>query len=186
MLAFHKVKLFRNDLQGKCDSLAYNYSDSTISMFYNPILWTEDKQLTADTIKIQLANSLLDKMFLQRSCFLVANDDSTKHRFNQVKGITMTGFFVKGELKKIRVYNNAETIYFMREDNGKRSGINKAISTNMEIEVNENKIKSITFLDKPIATLYPDKDLSGKELFLKNFRWLEEYRPKNKFEIFNK
>ncbi|MEI6122767.1 MAG: OstA-like protein [Bacteroidota bacterium] len=186
MFAFHKVKFFRDDLQGKCDSLVYNYADSTISMFRNPIIWTEAKQLTADSVKIQLANSLLDKMYLRRSCFLVSNDDSTHQRFNQVKGINMTGFFVKGELKKIKVYNNAETIYFMREDNGLKSGINKAISTNMDIEVVENKIKSITFLDKPIATLYPDKDLQEKELFLKNFRWLEMYRPKNKIEIFNK
>ena len=28
ILAYHNVKFFKNDLQGKCDSLSYNFSDS--------------------------------------------------------------------------------------------------------------------------------------------------------------
>ncbi len=184
MFAYHKVKFFRNDLQGSCDSLVYNYADSTISLFRNPIIWTEDKQLTADSVKIQLANSLADKMYLNRACYLVANDDSVKSRFNQVKGTNMIAFFDKGELRKIRVFGNAETIYFMREDDGRKTGINKAISTDLSIEISDSHIKSITFMDKPIATLYPDKELGVKDLFLKNFRWLEKYRPKDKTEVF--
>jgi lipopolysaccharide export system protein LptA len=184
MYAFHRVKFFRDDLQGMCDSLVYNYADSTIQMFQNPLIWTEDKQLSADSVTIYLSNSQVDKMILRRSSFLIAADDSTKNRFNQVKGINMTGFFKDGLLKKIKVFNNAETIYFMREADGKKTGINKAISTNMDIEIRDNKIFSISFLDKPVATLYPDKELTGKDLLLKDFKWLEKYRPRNKYGIF--
>ena len=96
----------------------------------------------------------------------------------------MVGLFSNGLLKKIKVYNNAETIYFMREANGQKTGTNKAISTNMDIEIKDNKIYSISFLDKPVATLYPDKELSGKDLLLKDFQWLEKFRPKTKTQIF--
>jgi len=184
MYAFHKVKFFRDDLQGMCDSLVYNYADSTIQMFKNPLIWTEEKQLSADSIAILLSNSQIDKLILRRSCFLIGLDDTIHKRFNQVKGINMIGFFDKGLLKKIKVFNNAETIYFMRESNGQRTGTNKAISTNMDIEIKDNKIFSISFLDNPVATLYPDKDLQTKDLFLKDFNWLEKYRPKTKDEIY--
>ncbi len=184
MYAFHKVKFYRDDLQGMCDSLVYNYADSTIQMFKNPIIWTEEKQLTADTVVLLLSNSQLDKMILRRSCFLIGTDDTLHNRFNQVKGVNMVGLFKNGFLKKIKVYNNAETIYFMREANGMKTGTNKAISTNMDIEIQDNKIFSISFLDKPVATLYPDKELSGKDLLLKDFEWLEKYRPKTKLGIF--
>jgi hypothetical protein len=59
-----------------------------------------------------------------------------------------------------------------------------AISTNMDIEIKDSKIFSISFLDHPVATLYPDKDIGGKDLLLKNFNWLEKYRPKTKHQIF--
>jgi lipopolysaccharide export system protein LptA len=184
MYAFHKVKFYRNDLQGMCDSLVYNYADSTILMYHDPLIWTEEKQLSADSISIFLSNSMIDKMILRRSCFLIASDDTSQNRYNQVKGLNMTGYFTDGLLKKIKVYNNAETIYFMREANGQRTGTNKAISTNMDIEIKDNKIFSISFLDNPVATLYPDKDISGKDLLLKDFQWLEKFRPKTKYHIF--
>lgn len=184
LFAYHNVKFFRDDLQGKCDSLVYNYADSTIQMFYNPIIWTENSQLTADTVILQISNSLLDKMFLLRSSYLISGDDTTENRFNQVKGINMTAYFVEGELNKIHVSGNSETIYFMRDGDEKKIGINKAISTNLDIFVTENKISGLTFLEKPVATLYPDKELSKKELFLKNFKWLDKFRPKTKTDIF--
>ncbi len=96
----------------------------------------------------------------------------------------MTGFFDKhGELYKIHVTGNTETIYFLREDNGRRIGINKAISNKLDVFVSDNEIKTITFLEKPVATLYPENELTQKEMLLKNFRWLEKYRPKNKTDI---
>jgi hypothetical protein len=154
-------------------------------MFYDPVIWNEENQLSADTVVIQLCDDLIDKMYLYKSCFIVMCDDSTEYRFNQVKGAYMTGFFDKhGELYKIHVTGNTETIYFLREDNGRRIGINKAISNKLDVFVSDNEIKTITFLEKPVATLYPENELTQKEMLLKNFRWLEKYRPKNKTDIF--
>ncbi len=184
LFAFHHVKFFRDDLQGRCDSLIYNYTDSTIRMLYDPVIWTENNQLSADTVIVQISNSLIDKMYLRKASYVVSSDDTTESRYNQVKGINMTGYFTKGELKKIHVSGNSETIYFMRDGSERKIGINKAIATNLDIYITENKISSITFLEDPEATLYPDKDLSQKDLFLKNFRWLENFRPKTKTDIF--
>ncbi len=184
LFAFHHVKFFRDDMQGRCDSLIYNYIDSTIQMYYDPVIWTEKNQLSADTVIIQISNGLIDKMYLLKSSYVISSDDTTESRFNQVKGINMTGYFSDGDLKKIHVSGNSETIYFMRDGNEKKIGINKAISTDLDIYITNEEITAITFLEKPVATLYPDKDLSQKELFLKNFRWLEEIRPKIKTDIF--
>lgn len=184
LYAFHKVKFFRTDMQGMCDSLVYNYADSLIHMYYKPVLWTEDKQISADTVYIQISNDLIDKMHFRTSCFMISSDDSTEGRFNQVKGLNMTCFFTEGELYKIAVYNNAESIYFLREDDGKRIGINSALCTNMEIRIEDRQISEILFLDKPVATLFPEGEITGNDLLLKNFRWMENYRPKNKSDIF--
>ena len=48
--AFHHVKIFKSDLQGKSDSAFYSNSDSTIRLYVHPILWTQGSQLSGDTI----------------------------------------------------------------------------------------------------------------------------------------
>jgi lipopolysaccharide export system protein LptA len=59
LYAYYKVKFFKRDFQGKCDSLTYSESDSLMRLFRNPVIWNEENQLTADTVRIQLANNQL-------------------------------------------------------------------------------------------------------------------------------
>ena len=96
----------------------------------------------------------------------------------------MTGSFIDNELVKIGVTGNAETIYWVREDDGTLTGINKAFSSNMMIRIRDKKIRKITYLDKPNAVLYPEKELSADDLLLKDFHWWETQRPVNRFDIF--
>ena len=39
ILAFPNVKFYKKDLQGACDSLAFNEGDSLLEMFINPVIW---------------------------------------------------------------------------------------------------------------------------------------------------
>jgi lipopolysaccharide export system protein LptA len=91
MFAYNHVKIFKSDLQGKCDSLVYNYTDSTIYFYRDPVLWNERSQLTADTINIQLANNKINRMYLRTNSFVISQD--TLLQYNQVKGRQMTAFF---------------------------------------------------------------------------------------------
>ena len=46
MKAYHKVRMYRTDVQGVCDSLVYNSKDSCMTMYVDPILWNEGQQLS--------------------------------------------------------------------------------------------------------------------------------------------
>lgn len=184
LFAYNHTRFFRNNLQGICDSLVYNYQDSTIKLFTGPVIWTEKNQLFADTVKMQLANNVLKQLFLYNASFIISVDDSSLNRFNQIKGKNMIGVFDSNELKRIYVYSKSETIYFLREEDGSRIGTNKAIAEDLIINVKDNELESITFIQKPEATLYPDNELKADELVLKNFKWLSNKRPRDKFSIF--
>jgi len=54
----------------------------------------------------------------------------------------------------------------------------------MLIFVEKNQIKSITYLGATTGSIYPEKDISPYDLILKNFRWLEDKRPKKREDIF--
>lgn len=184
LYAYHHTRFFRENLQGICDSLVYNYQDSTIRLYTDPVIWTEKNQLFADTIKMQLSNNVLKQLFLYNASFIISVDDSVENRFNQIKGKNMMGVFDSNELRRIYVYSKSETIYFLREEDGARIGTNKAIAEDLIINVSNNELESITFIQKPEATLYPDKDLKPEDLVLKNFKWLSDKRPRDKFSIF--
>ncbi|MEK6614792.1 MAG: OstA-like protein, partial [Bacteroidota bacterium] len=47
LYAFNKVKFFRSDIQGKCDSLVYSGKDSVMRLYKDPVLLSEENQLTA-------------------------------------------------------------------------------------------------------------------------------------------
>lgn len=184
LFAYHKAKFWRSNLQGMCDSLVYRLSDSTICLYYKPVLWTEDKQLSADTITIQTANRQIESLSLYSNSFVISIDDSTADRYNQVKGVRLKAVFSEGELSRVYVYEKSETLYYLREDDGKKIGINKATGRNLIINFKGNEITSISFIDSPGGTMLPDTGLEGKEKFLRNFQWLKNLRPVSKTDIF--
>lgn len=183
IIAYYHTKFFRNDLQGMCDSLYYDFVDSVINLYDQPVLWSEENQLTADSVKIWIKNRQVDQITLHSASFIISRDDSTG--FNQIKGLNMTGYFTDNELNRIYVASNSETVYYVREEDGSLIGINKAVSGNMWIQVDENKIERVTYIDSPKATLYPEKDFPQEELKLKGFIWYEGRRPVDRFAIFN-
>ena len=51
--AFYSVRFYRTDIQGICDSLVYFSRDSLVQMHYNPVIWSEIHQLSADLIEMK-------------------------------------------------------------------------------------------------------------------------------------
>lgn len=179
--AFYHVKIFRTDLQGKCDSLVYTDVDSAFRFFGEPVLWSEENQMTAETITIFTKERKLEKIILENSAFISSFEDSAK--YNQIKGRDMQGYFQDNELVMIRVNGNGETLYYARDKND-LIGANKAAGSNMIIYLKDRKFSKILFVNSPDATFYPIEKLPEKETFFENFRWYGEYRPLARDDIF--
>jgi len=180
--AYNKVKFFRNDLQGACDSLVYSACDSSVNMYKNPVIWSDDNQLTSDSIKMVINNNQIDSMVFYNSCFIIAKDDTSS--YNQIKGKNMTGYFKNNELYKLLVFGNSETIYYVREEDGELIGINKAEASNMLIFLEDRKLKTITYMVNPKATLFPEKDIDRRDRILRGFKWHGYNRPEKIADIF--
>jgi lipopolysaccharide export system protein LptA len=181
LLCYNHVKFFQPDLQGKCDSLAYTYSDSTMKLYGMPVLWSDRQQITAGQINILISKGEIKSMDMLQSAFIAGMEDTT--RFNQIKGKNMKAYFIKNELHKIKVEGNGQTIYYAK-DKGKIFGVNKAECSDLLIYMKNNEISRITFIQNPEATLTPAKDVKDKEMRLKGFLWRGSERPKSKKDIF--
>lgn len=177
LLAYHNVQIYRADLQGKCDSLSYNLSDSTIRFFRDPVLWSNNSQMEADSIYIQMANSKVDKMYLRVNS-LVASEDSI-HNFNQIKGRTLTAHFNKeSKMENVYVEGNGESLFFaLDEGDSLLVGMNRVECSKMVIKFLENKVNHISFISKPDALFVPPHELSEPDKRLKGFIWRIKEKP---------
>lgn len=174
---YHDARFFKSDMQGKCDSLVYLTKDSIIHMFRNPILWSDESQITADSIYMTMKTSKLDRMYMNKNAFIVSKDDSIY--FNQIKGDDMIGYFIEQELKKVDVFGNGQTIYYPREEGNNLIGVNETKCNNMTIKIDSNKIKQITFFDQPTSLLTPSDDMPAIGKTLENFTYRVDEKPKS-------
>jgi lipopolysaccharide export system protein LptA len=184
LFAYNHVKFFKNDMQGRADSVVYNFSDSTINFYTDPVIWSEENQLTADSIYMLMSDGELHSVYMNNNAFIISKADSLLENFNQIKGKNMIAYFKDKEIKKIDVKKNAETIYYARDDDGKYIGVNKAHGENMLVFFEEKSLKSLTFINDPEGVLYPLNEPSPKDLMLKGFDWKIVERPKDMFDVF--
>ncbi len=174
MVAYYGARFFSRDMQGRSDSLYYNMRDSVVFMFGDPVIWSDDNQLTAEYMELHLKNGEADHIVLNNSAFITSEEEPGL--YNQIKGKDIIGYFNAGELYRVHVTGNAETLYYPAEDE-EIIGVNKSASSNLTIFLKENKPHRIQFLSRAEATLYPMEDLPDEERFLQNFQWLENLRP---------
>jgi lipopolysaccharide export system protein LptA len=180
--AYYHVKIFREDLQGKCDSLIYTDIDSAFRFYGEPVLWSDDNQITAEFIEIYTKNQALDRIEIINTAFIISQEDSV--RFNQIKGRNMTAYVKNNQLQTIDVNGNAQTVYYAKEGLD-IIGANKAESSNLQLRFKDNKIHRIIYLTLPDGAYYPLYLLPENMEKLENFKWFNEYRPLKKEDVFS-
>ncbi|RLD62758.1 MAG: hypothetical protein DRJ01_05460 [Bacteroidetes bacterium] len=181
--AYNKVQAYKSDLQLRSDSIVFSFEDSIVQILKNPILWTDNNQITGDKINFHIADKKADYFELINSSFIIAKEDSS--HFSQIKGVNMKGFFNdRGKLNFVTVNNKSESIYFPKEK-GEIIGVNKSKCKKMNIYLENGQVQKVVFFNKPKQTLYPLDKIKEKELKFKKFKWYQNLRPLSKADIFN-
>lgn len=180
--AYHQVKLFRFDIQARCDSMVFDTRDSVLTLMQIPIMWSQANQMTAHTIKLYTRNRAVYKSELIDAAFVVSMEPDSVG-FDQVKGKTIVGYIRNNELYLIDVSGNGQTIYYPK-DGPNLIGVNRAESSNMSIHLANQKISSITMRETPTGVMNPPFLAGEENSKLAGFRWLDDYRPKCKSDIF--
>ncbi|MDD2813874.1 MAG: OstA-like protein [Bacteroidales bacterium] len=180
--AYPRVQFFREDIQGRCDSLGYVIADSLIQLFKTPVVWKDNNQMTADSISIFLVDDGIGHMVLNRSAFLITREDSLY--YNQIKGKKIIGYFSDGKLSHVDVTGNGESLFYPK-DGEEIIGLYKAVSSSIAIRLLDGKINKISFLVDPDSKLLPIKGLTQNERFLEGFLWLGNKRPFDRQDVSN-
>ncbi len=181
MKAYYECRVFSNDIQAKCDSLSYSFRDSVIRLYKNPILWSEENQLTSDSMAVFTKNQKADRLELYHMAFVTSQVDTM--RYNQIKGRSLTGYFEDNELYRIVISGNGESIYYLIDEE-ELTGVNIAKCSNIEIFVDDGKITEIYEYQEPEGVIDPPSELPGDNPRLEGFSWYDNVRPKQISDIF--
>ncbi len=177
LLAYNNVLVYKSDMQGIADSVAYMTTDSTIFFYHDPVIWFEGKnQILAEVIDIKLTSRGIDKMNMNGKAFIIFQD--TIKNFNQIKGREMEAHFEENQFDKLDVNGNGESIFFaLNEDETAVVGMNKIECSEMLINFENNQVNNISFYTSPEAEFIPPHQLKEPQTRLKDFKWRIKERP---------
>lgn len=179
--AYYNVRIFSDSLQAVGDSMFYSLEDSAFRLFKNPVVWAQDNQITGDTIYLFTANKKPKRLYVFENALAINKSDQF---FNQVKGNTINGNFLNGDINHIRAKGSAENIYYAIDDQNKYIGVNRSTCDIIDMYFQNKKPRKIVFRNNLDGTTYPMKQVTHGTMRLRGFKWLEDRRPKTKSDLF--
>ena len=181
--AYHKVRFYKSDLQGVCDSVVYNALDSMVYLCKNPVLWSDENQMTGFDIRLKLSdnNTKLEQIIIQSDAFVVAQCDDDK--FNQMKGKSLIGYIKNNELVRVDMFQNGETLYYLKDED-EIVGVNRAVCNDISAYLKNGKINQIVFKNQPEGTFSPVEQFPKKLSRIDNFKWHDAIRPVDAQDVF--
>ena len=187
---FYKARFFKESsnpeqapTSGKCDSIFVNQKKGITKLIHRPVLWTGQNQMTGDTIHLinNTETQQLDTLKVFNNAFLIQKDSLG---YNQVKGKRLVGLFTNNELDTINIDQNAQVIYFARNDKDKLIGINNTVSSSIQMYLENQEIEGIRFIKKGTGKIYPLSKIPPEARILAGFVWRAEERLQDKDALF--
>ncbi len=182
MNVYHKVRFWRVDVQGVCDSLSFHENDSTLYMYRHPIIWSGDRQIFGNQINVHFNDSTVDWALLPDFGFMAEHVD--EEFYDQLSGREMKAYFDNNEISRLDVNGNVVAIYLPEE---KDSTINKIVNAEgsfLKVNFKNRQIERLVLYPEPNGTSTP-LYLAKKSLYYQpKFKWYAPIRPKDKDDIF--
>ncbi|MFZ1451685.1 MAG: hypothetical protein WAT20_03240, partial [Ferruginibacter sp.] len=182
-IGFHNVRIFNDSLQAVSDSLHYSTIDSTFKLFGEPVVWNDKSQVTGDTLLMFTQNQKPKRLYVFNNGMII--NRTKEGMFNQIGGRTLNGYFVDGNLDYVRVKGSpAESIFYPQDEDSAYVGMNRSSGDVIDVYFVKKELNKVKFINNVDGVLYPIKEIPADKKALKNFKWLDNRRPKSWLELF--
>ena len=184
LTATDSVRIWQHDFAAIADSAVYDQhttgEDSTreeTRLFQSPVAWFQETQVSGDSLHTQGRSGSVDSLFVYQNAFAAQQD--TLGRIQQLGGRRLMGLFREDALRRIDVGPNAESVYYLTNEQEKPSGAVRVSGDSIAFSFREGTLQKIRVLSGVQGTHYPQNQLPSS-LQLPNYRWLPDVRPLKK------
>ena len=181
--AWPRVRFYRSDMQGLCDSMIFVQRDSTLHLHHHPVVWSDDRQIFGNRIILYLNDSTIDRALLPDFAFTAQHIEDDY--YNQLTGKVMEAWFNGGELSRLDVSNSVEAIFYPEEND---STINKMVNlqtANMRGWFEKRALIRMKTWPESNGRATPLYLAKRSDLLLSKFQWYGTLRPRDSQDIFN-
>ena len=176
------IRMFKSDMQARCDSLEYTDLDSLARLFLSPIVWNEgNRQYTSDSLTVSVKNQRMDKANLMSNAFIIIQEDTLC--FDQIRGTEIMAYFDSTTvLERFDALGGSSALFYLKE-NDAFATVNKVEAKMITANFVDGEIDRISYFDSPKNDAYPLVQLPEEERQMKGFNWQPDIRPKGKNDI---
>jgi hypothetical protein len=152
-------------------------------MFRDPIVWAKENQITGDTIYLFVHNNKPERLKVYENAIAISRVDSTNY-FNQLKSTMLNAYFIEGRIHFMRASGSAENVYYGQDEANRFIGVSRSTADRIDVLFDDNnKPSRVSFINNFDGTLYPMHDVDHDAIRIRGFKWLDNLRPKSKFDI---
>ena len=182
MRAFNKVKAYRTDMQMVADSLVFSSLDTCLTLYKDPIVWSENQQVLGEKILVYMNDSTIDWAHVIGQALFVQQIDTV--HYNQIAGREMKAYFKNGAIERTDVSGNVLVIYYPEDEDMEMMGMNTTEASQLSAYFMNQEVYKIVIRNKSNGVMYPMDQLTDKLMYLNNFNWFSNLRPFSRYDIF--
>ena len=176
------VKIYRQDFQVVCDSLAYTDLDSLARLYQRPFIWNEpNRQFSADSVAALIQNNRMDRVSLMSDAFVAIQEDSLL--YDQIRGTEMMAFFdEEGAMNRFDALGGSSALFYL-EENGTLATVNTVEAKMLSTRFKEGQLDHILYFEDVKNDAFPVVQLPPDKRHLKGFEWRGDIKPNGPKDI---
>ena len=176
------VKIYRYDLQVRCDSLRYNDLDSIARFYLDPVVWNDgNRQYTADSLFVLIKGRSAERASLMSNAFIATQETETL--FDQIRATEVMAYFDStSALSRFDALGGANAVFFLKE-NDEFATANKVDTKMLSATFADGDLKQIYYYDAPKNDAWPVPQMAQSDRSLKGFKWRPDEQPQGKEDI---
>lgn len=176
------VRMFREDMQMRCDSLRYNDLDSVARFYKEPIVWNEgNKQYTADSLYALIHDGAMDRASLLSNAMVISQEDTVY--YDQISATEIMAYFNRdSQLKRFDALGGASALFYL-EENDKLATVNRVDAKMLSANLVNGEVDNVNYFDNTKNDAYPLVQFPRTEYYMKGFNWSPEIRPMRREDV---
>ena len=183
IIGYNNVRIFNDSAQAVSDSMYYSTEDSVFRMFRDPVFWKEKNQVSGDTMYLFTENQQPKRLYVFNNSTIINQQNPSI--YNQAAGRTLNAYFKDGQIDYTRIKGSpAETIFYPQDEDSAYIGMNRSSGDVVDVYFVKQEVRKIKFVNDVNGIMYPIRQIPADKKKLKNFKWEDKRRPKNKLELF--
>jgi lipopolysaccharide assembly outer membrane protein LptD (OstA) len=179
--AYFHARAYREDVQAVADSMVFHSAQKKITLFRDPIAWSDQRQIVGEEINVYLNDSTIDSVYVDRQALMIEKLDST--HFNQVGAQQMRTYFVKGEVSENRAVGNVMVVNYPLEKDSTIIYQNYVETAEARMFMKDRKLKKI-WAPASHGFFYPIGMAPAERTRLEGFAWFDYIRPISPDDVF--